>query len=210
MLSENPHASFNHSGEFACSYEEKRSNRWIMSSLSQGSRKSKTFCQKNLNHFSCFLLKPLLTQDSYPIWRYSLMAIPLIILLVPFAFYCWRKKSTSVSQEQFQLREKKEERNDLPVMEPQAATAATSSPVKLYPEFPHSVSCWTNKEELSNTKGRRGDIVQRYCVSTQKETAKSPLIAAKCISLGQEVEVIKTETQRWRLGLAKEQNVFLF
>ncbi|KAG8141014.1 hypothetical protein E2320_003638 [Naja naja] len=31
-----PHASFNHSGEFACSYEEKRSNRWIMSSLSQG------------------------------------------------------------------------------------------------------------------------------------------------------------------------------
>ncbi|KAG8141021.1 hypothetical protein E2320_003644 [Naja naja] len=31
-----PHASFNHSGEFACSYEEKRSNRWILSSLSPG------------------------------------------------------------------------------------------------------------------------------------------------------------------------------
>ncbi|KAG8141028.1 hypothetical protein E2320_003713, partial [Naja naja] len=159
------HASFNDRGEFACSYEEKRSNRWIMSSLSLGVN---------------ITVKP----DSDPIWRYSWMVIPLIILLVPFAFYCWRKKSTSVSQEQFQLREKKEERNDLPVMEPQAATADSSSPVKLRPEFLHSVSSWTNKEELSNTKGRRGDIVQRYCVSTQKETAKSPLIAAKCISLG--------------------------
>ncbi|KAG8141022.1 hypothetical protein E2320_003643 [Naja naja] len=75
-----PHASFNHSGEFACSYEEKRSNRWIMSSWSQGVN----------------------------------------ITVEP----------ASVSQEQFQLREKKEERNDLPVMEPQAATADTSSPVK--------------------------------------------------------------------------------
>ncbi|KAG8141081.1 hypothetical protein E2320_003707 [Naja naja] len=75
-----PQASFNHSGEFACSYEEKRSNRWIMSSLSQGVN----------------------------------------ITVEP----------ASVSQEQFQLREKKEERNDLPVMEPPAATAATSSSVK--------------------------------------------------------------------------------
>ncbi|KAG8141086.1 hypothetical protein E2320_003705, partial [Naja naja] len=104
-----------HNGEFACSYEEKRSNRWIMSSLSQGTN---------------ITVDPVLTQDSDPIWRYSLTVIPLIILLVPFAFYCWRKKSTSVSQEQLQLREKKEERNDLPVMEPQAATADTSSPVK--------------------------------------------------------------------------------
>ncbi|XP_060540901.1 uncharacterized protein LOC132709902 [Pantherophis guttatus] len=31
-----PHASFSHSGEFACSYEEKRSNRWVTSSWSQG------------------------------------------------------------------------------------------------------------------------------------------------------------------------------
>ncbi|KAG8141082.1 hypothetical protein E2320_003703, partial [Naja naja] len=75
-----PHASFNHSGEFACSYEEKRSNRWIMSSWSQGVN----------------------------------------ITVEP----------ASVSQEQFQLREKKEERNHLPMMEPQAATADTSSPVK--------------------------------------------------------------------------------
>ncbi|KAG8141088.1 hypothetical protein E2320_003702 [Naja naja] len=75
-----PHASFNHSGGFACSYEEKRSNRWIMSPLSQGTN----------------------------------------ITVGP----------ASVSQEQFQLREKKEERNDLPVMEPQAATADSSSPVK--------------------------------------------------------------------------------
>ncbi|KAG8147274.1 hypothetical protein E2320_000042, partial [Naja naja] len=75
-----PHASFNHRGEFACNYEEKRSNRWIMSSLSQGTN----------------------------------------ITVEP----------ASVSQEQFQLREKKEERNDLPVMEPQAPTEATSSPVK--------------------------------------------------------------------------------
>ncbi|KAL7977757.1 hypothetical protein Chor_009706 [Crotalus horridus] len=30
------HASFNHSGEFACSYEEKRTNQWLVSSWSQG------------------------------------------------------------------------------------------------------------------------------------------------------------------------------
>ncbi|XP_026577730.1 uncharacterized protein LOC113450662 [Pseudonaja textilis] len=110
-----PHASFNHSGEFACSYEEKRSNRWVTSSWSRGKKVT---------------VEPVGTQDSDLVWRYSWMAIPLIILLVPFAFYCWRKKSTPVSQERFQLREKKEERNDLAVMEPQAATAATSSPVK--------------------------------------------------------------------------------
>ncbi|ETE58572.1 hypothetical protein L345_15707, partial [Ophiophagus hannah] len=75
-----PRASFNHSGEFACSYEEKRSNRWIMSYLSQGTN---------------------LTVEP-----------------------------ASISQEQFHLREKKQERNDLAVMESQAATAATSSPVK--------------------------------------------------------------------------------
>ncbi|XP_032092522.1 uncharacterized protein LOC116522045 [Thamnophis elegans] len=113
-----PHASFNHNGEFACSYEEKRSNRWVKSSLSQAVN---------------ITVEPVLTQDSDPIWRYSWMAIPLIILiilLVPLAFYCWKKKSTSASQEPFQPMEKKEERNELAVMEPPAATAATSSPVK--------------------------------------------------------------------------------
>ncbi|XP_032092521.1 uncharacterized protein LOC116522044 [Thamnophis elegans] len=77
-----PHASFNHNGEFACSYEEKRSNRWVKSSLSQAVN---------------ITVEPVLTQDSDPIWRYSWMAIPLIvliILLVPLAFYCWKKKSS--------------------------------------------------------------------------------------------------------------------
>ncbi|XP_026577749.1 uncharacterized protein LOC113450678, partial [Pseudonaja textilis] len=83
-----PHASINHSGEFACSYEEKRSNRWVTSSWSQGTN---------------ITVEPVSTQDSDLVWRYSWMAIPLIILLVPFAFYCWRKKSTPVSQERFQL-----------------------------------------------------------------------------------------------------------
>ncbi|XP_060540903.1 uncharacterized protein LOC117658662 [Pantherophis guttatus] len=115
-----PHASFNHNGEFACSYEEKRSNRWVTSPLSQGTNVT----VERVGYSN---------QDSDPIWRYSWMAIPfivLIILLVSFAFYCWKKKSTSASQEQFQLMEKKEERNDLAVMEPQAGTASPSSPVK--------------------------------------------------------------------------------
>ncbi|KAG8141025.1 hypothetical protein E2320_003641 [Naja naja] len=73
-----PHASFNHSGEFACSYEEKRSNRWIMSSWSQGVN---------------ITVEPVSTQDSDPIWRYYRVAITIMILLVPFAFYCWTKKS---------------------------------------------------------------------------------------------------------------------
>ncbi|XP_026548220.1 uncharacterized protein LOC113429939, partial [Notechis scutatus] len=71
-----PHASINHSGEFSCSYEEKRSNQWIMSPLSQG---------KNVT------VEPVSTQDS-GIWRYSRAAITMIILLVPFALYCWTKK----------------------------------------------------------------------------------------------------------------------
>ncbi|KAG8140144.1 hypothetical protein E2320_002861, partial [Naja naja] len=32
-------------------------------------------------------------QDSDPIWRYSRVAIAIMILLVPFYFYCWTKKS---------------------------------------------------------------------------------------------------------------------
>ncbi|KAG8141017.1 hypothetical protein E2320_003634, partial [Naja naja] len=107
-----PHASFNHSGEFACSYEEKSRNRWIKSSLSQGVN---------------ITVEPVWTQDSNIIWKFSWMAIPLIILLVPFAFYWWRKKNTSPPREQFQLVEKKEEGDLLGMMESQAATAATSS-----------------------------------------------------------------------------------
>ncbi|KAL7977749.1 hypothetical protein Chor_009698 [Crotalus horridus] len=72
------HASFSHTGEFACSYEERRSNRWLMSSWSQG-----------IN------------------------------------------MTASPSQEHSQLPKKKEEGNDLAVMEPQAATAATLTPVKV-------------------------------------------------------------------------------
>ncbi|KAG8141029.1 hypothetical protein E2320_003717 [Naja naja] len=141
-----PHASFNHSGEFACSYEEKRSNRWIKSSLSQGvnitvepdlieskptrTEQTKIFCQEILNHPFCFLLKPVSPQDSDPIWRYYRVAITIIILLVPFAFYCWTKKSKSPPMEQSQLAEKKKERGDLGMMEPPAVTAATASPVK--------------------------------------------------------------------------------
>ncbi|KAG8141020.1 hypothetical protein E2320_003635 [Naja naja] len=110
-----PHASFNHSGEFACSYEEKRSNRWIMSSWSQGVN---------------ITVEPVSTQDSDPIWRYSRVAITIIILLVPFAFYCWTKKSEFPPMEQSQLAEKKKERGDLGMMEPPASTVATASPVK--------------------------------------------------------------------------------
>ncbi|XP_060540900.1 uncharacterized protein LOC117658570 [Pantherophis guttatus] len=102
------HATFNHTGEFACSYEENINGRWIMTSWSQGVKVT------------------VWTQDSDTIWRYSWAAIPLIILLVPFAFYCWKKKSKSPSQGQSQ----KEERND-GVMEPQAARAAIPSPVKV-------------------------------------------------------------------------------
>ncbi|KAG8141027.1 hypothetical protein E2320_003713 [Naja naja] len=98
------HASFNDRGEFACSYEEKRSNRWIMSSLSQG---------RNIT------VEPVCIQGSDPIWRYFRVTITIIILLVLFAFYCWTKKSV-----------KKKERGDLGMMEPPAATAATASPVK--------------------------------------------------------------------------------
>ncbi|KAG8141015.1 hypothetical protein E2320_003636, partial [Naja naja] len=110
-----PHASFNHSGEFACSYEEKRSNQWIMSSLSQGVN---------------ITVEPVSPQDSDPIWRYYRVAITIIILLVPFSFYCWTKKSEFPSKEQSQLAEKKKERGDLGMMEPPAATAASASPVK--------------------------------------------------------------------------------
>ncbi|KAG8141083.1 hypothetical protein E2320_003703 [Naja naja] len=109
------HASFNHSGEFACSYEEKRSNQWIMSSWSR---------RTNIT------VEPVWTQDSNPIWKFSWMVIPLIILLVPFAFYWWRKKNTSPPHEQFQLVEKKEEGDLLGMMESQATTAATSSSAK--------------------------------------------------------------------------------
>ncbi|XP_070584825.1 uncharacterized protein [Erythrolamprus reginae] len=106
-----PHASFSHNGEFACSYEEKRHNRWIASSLSQA-------------------VIITIESDSDPIQKYSWIPIPFIILLILLAFYWWKKRSTLASQEQFQLREKKEERNDLAVMEPQGGTAASVSPVK--------------------------------------------------------------------------------
>ncbi|XP_026580664.1 uncharacterized protein LOC113453384, partial [Pseudonaja textilis] len=110
-----PHASFNHSGEFACSYEEKRSDRWVSSSWSRGKKVT---------------VEPVWTQDSNLIWKHSWMAIPLIILLVPFAFYWWRKNNTSPPHEQFQLVEQKVEGDLLGMMETQATTAATSSSAK--------------------------------------------------------------------------------
>ncbi|KAM6449212.1 uncharacterized protein PHA67_016763 [Liasis olivaceus] len=70
------HAKPNHSGEFACSYEEKRSSRWIMSSWSQAVNVTVS------------------THHADTMWRYTCLAIPFIILLAAFAFYCWRKKSS--------------------------------------------------------------------------------------------------------------------
>ncbi|ETE58571.1 hypothetical protein L345_15706, partial [Ophiophagus hannah] len=203
-----PRALFNHSGVFACSYEEKRSNQWFMSSWSRGTNiivepasvsqeqfqlmekrgeggdlgmmeppaataatASPVKVASGIHGAASRLLHPFReedsfedggdeslaqpgiiispplnstfppslfqsfqgaswkqTQDSDLMWTDGWMAIPLIILLVPFAFYRWKKKSRLLRH------------------------------LQLQPGLLHSVSPWTNKEELTYTTGRRGDI----------------------------------------------------
>ncbi|XP_039193755.1 uncharacterized protein LOC120305645 [Crotalus tigris] len=126
------YASFNLRGEFACHYEERRSNRWLMSSWSQGINMT---------------VIPVWTQGLYSVWRYARRWILFLILLVPIAFYCWKQKSTSQSQEQFQLMEKIE-KNHLSVMEPQAATPSS---VKFPPD---SEATYSNVQDFSTQKNQ--------------------------------------------------------
>ncbi|XP_025032744.1 uncharacterized protein LOC112542953 [Python bivittatus] len=100
------HAKPNHSGEFACSYEEKRGRRWITSSWSQG-----------VNVTVC-------SQDFDTMWKYIWLVVPFIILLAAFAFYCWKNKNKSEAEES------KGERDDLGMMDPQTARAAAPSLAK--------------------------------------------------------------------------------
>ncbi|XP_058036408.1 uncharacterized protein LOC131196926 [Ahaetulla prasina] len=72
------YAKDNESLQLACRYEENINGRWIMSPWSQ-----------TLN----IPVEPVWSKDFAFIWSYARMAIPFIILLVPFAFYCWKKKS---------------------------------------------------------------------------------------------------------------------
>ncbi|XP_039193760.1 uncharacterized protein LOC120305649 [Crotalus tigris] len=125
------HASFNHSGEFACSYEEKRTNQWLVSSWSQGINMT---------------VIPVWTHGLYSVWRYARRWILFLILLVPIAFYCWKQKSTSQSQEQFQLMEKKEKGDHLSVMEPQVATPSS---VKFPQDFE---ATYSNVQDFSTQK----------------------------------------------------------
>ncbi|XP_026577748.1 uncharacterized protein LOC113450677 [Pseudonaja textilis] len=101
-----PHASINHSGEFACRYEEKTSNRWIMSSWSQ---------RLNISVW---------TRNSDPVGTYAWTVILLIILLVPFAFYCWKKKKNRL-----EVKEPNEEKEEHGKRHRQTEAAAVA-PVK--------------------------------------------------------------------------------
>ncbi|ETE64467.1 hypothetical protein L345_09763, partial [Ophiophagus hannah] len=76
------YAKDNGSLQFVCRYEENMTGRWVMSPWSQ-----------TVN----ITAELVWNKDFDFIWSYARMAIPLIILLVPFAFYCWKKKSTTAS-----------------------------------------------------------------------------------------------------------------
>ncbi|XP_061446302.1 high affinity immunoglobulin epsilon receptor subunit alpha [Rhineura floridana] len=69
-------ASLNHSGEFACRYKEKMSSDWRVSPWSQ------KVC-----------ITVWASNSSAPPLLYACMAIPLMILMAPLAFYCGRKTS---------------------------------------------------------------------------------------------------------------------
>nr|XP_034993107.1 uncharacterized protein LOC118095894 isoform X1 [Zootoca vivipara] len=82
-------AKLNHTGEFACRYEEKTSRGWIVSPWSQ-----KVY------------LTVWAPNCSSPPLIYACLAIPLAILIVPLAFYCTRRKRALKSEQ-----ENKEEAN---------------------------------------------------------------------------------------------------
>ncbi|XP_033026184.1 Fc receptor-like protein 5 [Lacerta agilis] len=78
-----PQAKLNHTGEFACRYEEKMSRGWIVSPWSQ-----KVY------------LTVWAPNSSSPPLLYACLAIPLAILMVPLAFYCTRRKRALKSEQE--------------------------------------------------------------------------------------------------------------
>ncbi|XP_028559632.2 uncharacterized protein LOC114582629 isoform X1 [Podarcis muralis] len=73
----------NHTGEFACRYEEKTSRGWIVSPWSQ-----KVY------------LTVWAPNSSSPPLLYACLAIPLAILMVPLAFYCTRRNRALKSEQE--------------------------------------------------------------------------------------------------------------
>ncbi|XP_039193773.1 uncharacterized protein LOC120305657 [Crotalus tigris] len=109
-----------HRGEFACRYAEKRSNRWLMSSWSQG------------------LNITVWTKDPDPVWRYSWIAISLIILLFPVAFYGWKKKKQNKnipSSERLKAKENEAEKGDHGTPRRQATAAPVKESEIIYSVF---------------------------------------------------------------------------
>ncbi|XP_042328045.1 uncharacterized protein LOC121932965 isoform X2 [Sceloporus undulatus] len=81
----------NHTGEFACRYEERMNGRWIMSSWSQ---------RLNITVSSSI-------QNSYTAWW---AASFMILLMIPFVFCSRRKKSVSKSHQECEPGDNKENR----------------------------------------------------------------------------------------------------
>ncbi|CAI5791435.1 receptor 5 [Podarcis lilfordi] len=125
-------ATVNHSGEFACSYEEAIGGRWVMSPWSKTGKVMvnvpdilvQVTASIHTGGFACryeqklssrWIMSPWSQTVNVTVWApnsssspllYARWAIPLVILMVPLAFYCTRRKRALKSEQ-----ENKEEAN---------------------------------------------------------------------------------------------------
>ncbi|XP_053216447.1 uncharacterized protein LOC128399232 [Podarcis raffonei] len=74
-------AKLNHSGKFACSYEEEVSGRWVTSSWSQTVK--------------IMVKVPDPSPPSGPSLAFAYLAVPFVILMILLIFYCGQKKTGS-------------------------------------------------------------------------------------------------------------------
>ncbi|XP_053121904.1 B-cell receptor CD22-like isoform X2 [Hemicordylus capensis] len=114
-----------HNGEFTCSYEEEMDGRWISSPWSQ-----------KVN------ITVLVQGSSMQPLVYAWLAIPLLILTVALACYCWREKKKRASK---QLQESHPQQNkqkaELDYLRTLATPTATLPPKDSDVTYAHLASC---------------------------------------------------------------------